>query len=136
MMNYYNAFIKRYNFLENYYECMSVLNAIHLYFPDNEIIMKVIKYLPAKIVKIKDNIYITIRYNGKIIYDKYTNVKYAPYGGAYKMAIEQALYDIDGVNLYGKSSTNPKPKLVGLNMTTYKDSIIFEITTIKDCDNK
>ena len=83
MMNYYNAFIQRYNFLENYY----------LYFPNDEIIMKAIAALPVELIRVKDDIHITIRYNEKTIYNKDTNVKYAPYGASYKIALHQALYD-------------------------------------------
>lgn len=129
-MNYYNAFIERYNFLESYYECMSVLNAIHLYFPNNGIIMKAITDLPEELVraKVKGDIDITIRHNENTIYNKDPRAKYTPYRVLYTVTLHQALYDeVDGVI----SSTNSKPKLVGLNMVVSKERILFEIETTK-----
>ena len=149
-MNYHNLFIERYNFLENHFECISVLKAIYACFPNDEIIMKAINDLPAELIQIKGDAHITIRYNENTIYGIKTDVRYGPYGAMYKMAIQQALNNdqfgeismkeyfklLKNIDELESIANKPKPELVSLEVKVSKDSIIFEIITTKDSENK
>ena len=141
----YNTLEEKHKFLETYKECVDILVAINHIFPGNK--DKLFDLISKLYVEPIGNQNIIIRYNDKTIYNT-ANIKYVPFGSAYKIALDQAFNDdwIGEISLtdYCKilsnidelKYNNPKPKLKDARLNIFDSKIIFEIETSKDGNDK
>ena len=151
-MDYYALFIKRYKYLEIYKDCIYVLTTISdvVFTVNNRMILSVIKDLENRLYasNYNENPIIIVRYNEKTIYKSSNDPKSAKYGlKSFYIELEKAFKEDWLGSGYGRkfasisfndneTVTNPLPQLIKIKLETNTDSIIFNIETSKDGDDK